>query len=107
MQKVFLIIFTVLFLIATPKAWAAGGDVYRFSCLPEVGQAQVTRYSTDDKGRSHYFQDPANMEEKGYHNPLWKLGNPEMYTHECLINGQQLIIKMDAVKYSEEKNALN
>lgn len=104
MQKVFLVIFTAFFLMAAPNAWALRNDVYRVNCLPEVGVMEIQRYSTTEKGQTKYFSDPANMEEKGYHNPLWELGRPDMYTHQCMVNGQQLLVKMDGLSYTKEKH---
>lgn len=101
LAPLFLGIFT---LISTPQVQAGDKDVYRINCLPEVGVMEIKRYNTSAKGQTNYFSAPAEMEEKGYHNPLWELGRPDMYTHQCIINGQQVLVKMDALSYTEEKH---
>ncbi|MBA44114.1 MAG: hypothetical protein CMF62_08960 [Magnetococcales bacterium] len=101
LAPLFLGIFTV---ISTPQAQAADKDVYRVNCLPEVGVMEIKRYSTGGKGQVSYFAEPADMEQKGYHNPLWQQGRPDMYQHQCVIHGQQVLVKMDALSYTEEKH---
>ena len=101
LAPLFLGIFTV---ISTPLAQAADKDVYRVNCLPEVGVMEIKRYSTGGKGQVSYFAAPADMEQKGYHNPLWQQGRPDMYQHQCVIHGQPVLVKMDALSYTEEKH---
>ena len=105
MYKFFAPLFLSMFtIVLTPQAQAADKDVYRVNCLPEVGVMEIKRYSTGGKGQVSYFAAPADMEQKGYHNPLWQQGRPDMYQHQCVIHGQQVLVKMDALSYTEEKH---